>query len=158
MFKNSIHRIIVAFLVLNINVALIANTTLKPRYDSISCDMIVDINSPCNKGSEPFFKFLCKFRDNEDFRNQRLNLTEEELEALPIDEQFEIFEENWVLIDDDGEPSYIPISASWFNVSANVVYYADGESNENQLITVAQIYKFERVEGKWYLTQLLETE
>ncbi len=141
-------------------------TDFYPRFDDESNRMIVDTKSVCNIGKEPFFKFLCKFREDDLFRQQRTELTGKSMfgliaineEDLSDNEFFEIFEEQWILIDEDGEPEYYPLTASWFDVSGDRVCYAKGVTCEDMSIEIDFVYIFERIDDKWYLVAYLGPE
>lgn len=141
-------------------------TDFNPRFDDESNRKIVDAKSACNIGKEPFFKFLCKFREDDLFRQQRTELSEESMfgliaineEDLSDDELFEIFEEQWIIIEEEGEPEYYPLTASWFDVSGDRVCYAEGMTCEDMSIEIDFVYIFERIDDKWYLVAYLGTE
>ena len=54
-----------------------AQVELNPRFDEQSNAAIGEANSSRNVVSEPFFKFICSFRDDEDFRNERIKINVE---------------------------------------------------------------------------------
>lgn len=41
------------------------------KYDAKSNKMVQNVKSSCNQGSEPFYKFLKKFKSSESFRKSR---------------------------------------------------------------------------------------
>ena len=159
-------KLLLLTVVLSVAPTLFAQETLEfnPRFDDDSNREIVNPNALCNKGEEPFFVFLSQFREDESFRQLRCDLTDEtygdlvaiDKEDLPEDEMFEIFEEQWLLVDEEGTPTYIPLTASWFDVEEDRVCFAEGEACEDMSIIVEFVYIFERIDGKWYLTSYLE--
>lgn len=137
---------------------------INPRFEATSNEAVVDVNSSCNKGAEPFWEFIISFVNDEDFRASRIALTPNDLgdfvameaEDVPENETFEFFEESWLLVEEEGAPSFTCLSASWFDVAANKVCYARGEACEDLTIDATNIYIFTRVNGKWHLTNYLE--
>ena len=142
-----------------------AQVELNPRFDAQSNGAIGDVNSDCNVVSEPFFKFICLFRDDEDFRNERININidfeVEDYETMgaddvPEENSFEFYEEAYNIDIEDDAPTYSSFSASWFDVTGNRAFYARGEACEDGSIEAEVIYIFEYKNGKWFLTNYLE--
>ena len=143
----------------------LAQVGLNPRFDEQSNAAIGEANSSCNVVSEPFYKFICSFRDDEDFRNERININVnyevEDYETMgaddvPDENSFEFFEEAYNIDIDNDAPTYLVYSASWFDVTGNRVCYARGEACDDGTIDAEVIYIFEFKAGKWYLTSYLE--
>lgn len=142
-----------------------AQVELNPRFDEQSNSAIGEANSSCNVVSEPFFKFICSFRDDEDFRNERIKINVEyEVEDyetmgaddVPEENSFEFFEEAYNIDIENDAPTYLVYSASWFDVTSKRVCYARGEACDDGTIDAEVIYIFEFNAGKWYLTSYLE--
>lgn len=144
------------------------NSDLEPRFDETSNSAIGNPNSACNSVSEPFYKFICSFRDDDDFRAERIDLNDNiyiedfftyaDAEDLSIDDNFAFYEDSWVIdIDEEtSEPVFSSYSASWFNVGKNKVCYARGEACDDGSIDAVVIYVFEFKGDKWYLINYFE--
>ena len=160
---KKIGLLLVLFVMSTVSATIVAQD-IDSRFDAVSNGAIGDVNSSCNKVLEPFYKFICSFRDDEEFRAERINLNVLELEgyvskdnAEDVSEgSFEFYEEAWYLDIEDGMPSYTSFSASWFDVSGNKACYARGEACEDGSIEAEVIYIFECIDGKWFLTSYLE--
>ncbi len=116
---------------------------LPQSYLSAQCKLVVSPTSECNKGEEPFSKFLAKFNTSKKFRQERVRITSNTLE----------FQNEGPMLGNyvNALPDYnaIPLKAvnrrtgfkTWFNVSADMVcYYFPGG-----------YICFERVDGLWYV-------
>lgn len=138
---------------------------LDPRFDAASNGAVGNPTSLCNSVSEPFYQFICSFRDDEDFRAERIDLDADfeiedyvtmEATDVPEDNSFEFYEEAWYIDVEDDNPTYTSFSASWFDASRSRVCYARGEGCEDGSIEAEVIYIFEFKNGQWFLTSYLE--
>jgi len=124
-------------------------------YDSKACRAVASRSSECNKGKEPFYKFLAKFNISRIFRMSRTKLDENSTYYGPY----------WGAWDSNSICPYLPSYESGFvsntvstfrNVSADSVEY---ESNHiidysttlfesDWLVSIT----FQRIDDKWYCT------
>ncbi len=120
----------------------------KAKYDAKSNRMVQNVKSSCNQGSEPFYKFLKKFKSSESFRKSRCKIDYELFEYICADFKICKLKREW----NSEIDCYIETTSSFYNVSKNVVcYYSSSDSCEDGGET---FYKFKRINGKWYLTNL----
>lgn len=146
---------------LTISISTVASnidySQINPRFDEKSNAMILDVNAPCNQGGEPLYEFLwmtnnCdstfikeRFKPDPYFFGEYYNDIEP---SLPT--SFNVTQSDMHLCLYDDEPYWIECSASWFDVTANMAFYACGEACEDGSISIGCLYVFKRIDGKWY--------
>ena len=134
-------------------------------YDAKACSMVANKNSACNQGSEPFYVFIKKFKTNKKFMKSRVKSCKKKnfkhfilVEGI-IDGYDDFFHEfkaykykkEWRKSDRFEAGGYnATSSATWEDVSKNMVKYVFDEDNE--ICGWGFWYIFERINGKWYLT------
>lgn len=131
-------KLFLTLLVMTLSFTAVAQSSF---YDANACAKVTNKKSACNQGTEPFYKFIAKFQANASFRAQR---TYEYVEAGVPNGGFKVYRSkaNYTY-------GYKCIErATWHDVSKNKVCYSwaiDGRMDAT--------YTFERVNGKWYLTE-----
>lgn len=122
-------------------------------YDSQACDLVGDITSPCNTGSEPFYQFISEFSSNQSFRESRVKFDAdcdfaEDFEAsYNID--FSVYELSRII---EANPAGYAFSlATWQNVTKNTVTHFSAGCAANGAFCWGVTYDFRRINGKWYL-------
>lgn len=125
------------------------------KYQPSTTKIIVTRTSPCNQGDEAFMDFIPKFRTNKAFRNSRIRIAaEDEISKMSAD----CFE-NWHIIKagkgvSDGARYY----GTWFNISADQVCFAYGDSPVDPNAPwggSGAYFRFQRIDGQWYLTSVM---
>jgi len=133
-------------------------------YDSKACRAVASRSSACNKGKEPFYKFLAKFNTSRIFRMSRTKLDET---SMLVRSAWGLWDENEYY--DSGyegrispdllifEPGFYDTCVCTFkNVTADSVEFGEYDLPEpfdggfgGGWSTHA---KFQRIDGKWYCT------
>lgn len=127
--------------------------TYNAKYDAKSNRKVKNVKSSCNQGNEPFYKFLKKFKSSESFRKSRCKVLDD-IFVANIDDFCENFTEEFrphkLERKKLQEDCYLETTASFYDVSKNVVcFFSTGEDCESG---GSSLYKFKRINGKWYLT------
>lgn len=128
--------------------------TNNARYNAKSNRLVQNVKSSCNQGSEPFYKFLKKFKSSESFRKSRCKVSDNFIADVDcFCENFtEEFKPHKLKRKKLQEDCYLETTASFYNVSKNVVcFFLTGENCESG---GSSYYRFKRINGKWYLTDL----
>lgn len=107
-------------------------------------------SAQCNKGPEAFKTFIAKFSTDEDFMNSRINLEYEakrtEFAELFVPSNFTAKEP----FAKDGDMYY----QSWGELQYQKTYLDCGWVDSY----VTHTFKFERINGKWYLRDIIADE
>lgn len=128
------------------------------KYNSATTQVIITRTSPCNQGQEAFMDFIPRFRTDKAFRKSRGMFTPDDEMAQTIFDNFD----NWSIIKagkgvnkKEGYRYY----GTWFSVSENMVCFQREElpaSPDQDLWGGSGSYfRFQRVNGKWYLTGIV---
>lgn len=115
-------------------------------YDANACAKVTNKKSACNQGTEPFYKFIAKFQSRASFREQRLG-EYVEADMVPKYFKFKVYRSKNVNI----SGSRFKECATWSDVSKNSVTYIVGFYLGSH---ATEYYTFERIDGKWYLTEI----
>lgn len=140
------------------------------EFDFKSCDAAYATNSECNQGDEPFYKFLAKFKSKKSFRKSRVKINKEDpLSQYAYDMQSvvanclkEPLAENflkWVKNDTVSEGGYfVYSSAYWYGASENAIYFRYDVDTYHELYGSGwnMWCEFKRINGKWYLTRVVD--
>ena len=153
-------RKIAVFLgIIMMSLSLFANeewySNLNPRFDEKSNAMILDVNSPCNQGGEPFYEFLGRFDDSafvkERFRLPSIDSKENKVEEEPwLPGELTITRSEWCIMYTEEFPFWQEYAASWFDVTADRVCHIYGEPMPDGSIIVGSLCVFKRIDGTWY--------
>lgn len=114
---------------------------------------IITRTSPCNQGDEAFMDFIPKFRTDKAFRNSRIKTDED-------DDSAEMFE-NWKIIKGGkgvDRREGLKYYGTWYNVSADEVcfqYFDEPTVPNSPWGGSCLMARFQRIGGKWYLTDLM---
>ncbi|MCM1152877.1 MAG: hypothetical protein NC328_04410 [Muribaculum sp.] len=120
------------------------------KYLQSATQQIVNRESVCNQGDEAFMDFIPKFRSDTSFRKSRTKFNTEEFEFMPM--WFESLRE-W-----NNGNGYALFKAkktknlfcTWHSVSANEVCFEMQE--ETEWSGSSMHARFQRIDGKWYIT------
>ncbi len=126
------------------------------KYVKSNTQIIISRRSPCNQGEEAFMDFIPKFRTDKAFRDSRARLDGEyklsEFNSLA----------NWyggyAILRASRKNSRCDKSyGTWYNISENEVcfHYSDvfpcGDVDGGSALWT----RFQRIDGKWYITDIL---
>lgn len=140
------------------------------KFDFESCSAVYDKNSECNQGDEPFSEFISKFKSKKSFRksrvfidkNQPLSQYAYEMQSVVANCLKEPISENslkWIKDKTDSSGGYfISTSAYWYGVSKNTIYFRYDIDNSHEVYGSGwnMWCEFKRIEGKWYLTRVVD--
>lgn len=129
-------------------------------FDRNECKKALSNASECNKGAEPFKVFIKKLVSDKAFQDERIKLARDEESrfsaiSFAYDRKgtlsFETFEQK-----NDTEEGF----ATWYGVSADRVcymwnseYFEKNDDGEKEYMGGSSMFVFfERIDGKWYLT------
>lgn len=119
------------------------------RYLPQMTRAVTGADSPCNTGGEAFRDFIPAFRKDKAFRNSRIRIDEESEFILQYID-FSVLKA--VKKNTRCDKSY----GTWYNVSANEVCFRftdDMPCSEAGGGTF--LARFQRIDGKWYLTDIM---
>ncbi|MDE6553172.1 MAG: hypothetical protein K2K98_09490 [Muribaculaceae bacterium] len=121
------------------------------KYLPAMTKIIISADSPCNIDGEAFKDFIPRFRKDKAFRDSRLKLSSE-MENTSME-----WFDNFAILKASSKNTRCDKSfGTWFNVSADEVCFqyndvilcnGDGGGSVNA--------RFQRIDGKWYLTGLM---
>lgn len=129
------------------------------RMLTTECAKVTSATSQCNTGTEPFSQFLLKFKTDRAFRHSRINVAEEYGNPEWMAENSNMIKE-WT--DSFKFPVYQRKTkcnksyATWYGVEKDIVYYVENEVRpcaDECGSTVLIIFR--RIDGKWYLTNMM---
>lgn len=124
------------------------------KYLPKATQEIVNRESPCNQGEEAFMDFIPKFRTDKAFRNSRAKFAEDdEMGKMSLE----------MLGDWNNGNGYALLKAkntkrmycTWYNVSANEVCLKMEEFGYGEWGGSSMFARFQRIDGKWYMTGLM---
>lgn len=124
------------------------------KYQPANTTIIVTRTSPCNQGEEAFMDFIPKFRTDKAFRNQRIRMAADDEMGKMIAKGFD----NWSCVKagkkvnrQEGWKSV----GTWYDVSADQVCFRSDEYPTDPNAEwggSTAMFRFQRINGKWYLT------
>lgn len=122
-------------------------------YDPSATKIIITRTSPCNQGGEAFMDFIPKFRKKKTFRDKRIVAVTEDGISIISSYWFS----DWHIIKAGKKIiSGVEYYGSWFNISADQVCFIYSMTPVNPIEGdwggSSIFFRFERIEGKWYLT------
>lgn len=127
------------------------------KYLPATTRTIITSTSACNQGSEAFMNFIPKFRTDKKFRNSRIRLAaDDEMGASSVE-----FFENWQIIKAGkgvNRREGYRYFGTWYSVTAdNVCFeYQDYPTDPNaEWGGSSAQFRFQRIDGKWYLTGIM---
>lgn len=136
-------KLFFTLLVMTLSFTAVAQSSF---YDANACAKVTNKKSACNQGTEPFYKFIAKFQSSASFREQRLG-EYVEADMVPNNFKFKVYRSKNVNI----SGSRFKECATWRDVSKNSVTYIVGFYSGSH---ATEYYTFERIDGKWYLTEI----
>lgn len=145
-----IKKLLLVLVAMFVSVAAYADSwtdSIPETYQAKDCQMVASASSACNQGAEPFSKFLRRFNMSSSYRESRVLVTDNTSEyskniQVLITRVNLLKDTNILPLRDVNSKSRL---ATWFNVSADMVCY---------LNRIGCLICFERVEGKWYVTDV----
>lgn len=125
------------------------------KYLPSMTKVVVNRTSPCNQGEEAFMDFIPRFRKDKAFRNSRINLTGDNEMAKSLVDCFD----NWSIMKaGKGIMQDSRYYATWYNVSADEVLFQYGDEPVDPYAEWGGsnlMARFQRIDGKWYLTDMV---
>lgn len=126
---------------------------MKDSYDKQACAAVYSPTSACNKGAEPFSKFITKFCKSRDFRKSRITAEEYIVEVFTNPDYTKSSSSMFSVCRPTKKNGYW--LRTWQHVSANSVWYVAGYMPpfQDDDTGITATYHFVRKDGKWYLTE-----
>lgn len=131
-------------------------------YSAKECRKVTNPKSACNQGAEPFYKFIKKFKTNSAFRKSRYkdsSLYNNGFDEIIVQSLNTAIgsTRKWVKDTSDSRGGYYSsYYAYWYGITKNTVCFrldVDCGHEDGGGFDFACL--FERINGKWYLTQNL---
>ncbi len=122
------------------------------RYIASNTKIIISRESPCNQGEEAFMDFIPKWRTNKAFRNSRVRFNDDmSKSSFEFLDNFNLFKAS-PMKRKGGWISY----TTWFGISKDQVCVKFSESCDDETCDGGSdiMARFQRIGGKWYLTDL----
>lgn len=140
------------------------------ELDFQSCVAVYATNSECNQGAEPFYEFISKFKSKKSFRKSRVYINKEDplseyaydMQSVVVKYLNEPISENmlkWVKDDTDPRGGYfVYTTAYWYGASENAIYFRYDVDNDHEEDGSGwnMWCEFKRIDGKWYLTRVVD--
>lgn len=129
--------------------------TSPSEYQPAATQQIINRKSPCNQGEEAFMDFIPKFRTDKKFRDSRMKFEENEESNMMMMEALQDWNtgNGFALFKAKKGKDYY---CTWYNVSADQVCFRMEETEEDEYGGGSAIMaRFQRIDGKWYITGLL---
>lgn len=116
---------------------------------------IISRKTPCNQGPEAFMDFIPKFRKNATFRKSRIAIPAED----EIGNSSAAFFGAWEIIKaEKGIENGAQFFGTWYDVRPDSVCFHFEEWNidpETDWGGSSGFFRFQRIDGKWYLTGIM---
>lgn len=114
---------------------------------------VVSRTSACNQGEEAFMDFIPKFRTDKSFRDTRVKFDkEDQMSEL----SFKYFDNFAILKASKKNTRCDKSYGTWYNVSANEVCFRyDDVLLCSEAGGGSVSARFQRIDGKWYITALM---
>lgn len=121
------------------------------KYDPATTKIIISATSPCNTDGEAFKDFIPRFRTDAKFRNERMRVTSEIAKSIASGW------DGWKLIKACNRGTRRAGEfGTWYNVSADTVCFHSSEWNDTgDWGGSDSFFKFNRIDGKWYCTDIM---
>lgn len=126
------------------------------KYQPANTTIIVTRTSPCNQGEEAFMDFIPKFRTDKAFRNQRIKVDPEDYISNSLAEGLD--NDTWSKVKAgkkvnkrEGWKSM----GTWYDITADKVCFVLSIEPINLIDEwggSGYWFRFQRINGKWYLT------
>jgi len=125
------------------------------KYLPKATQEIVSRESPCNQGDEAFMDFIPKFRTDKSFRDSRTKFAEDD-EIGPTSLDGLAYWNNgngYVLLKAKNAKNFY---CTWFDVSENEVCFQMEEEGDGEYYGGCGMFaRFQRIDGKWYITNMM---
>lgn len=116
---------------------------------------IISRETPCNQGEEAFMDFIPKFRKDEVFRKSRIAIPKEDEIGSSSAEYFG----GWEIIKaKKGKTTGVQFFGTWYDVKPDNVcfHYEECPTDPNaEWGGSSAFFRFQRIDGKWYLTGIM---
>lgn len=116
---------------------------------------IISRESPCNQGEEAFMDFIPKFRKNATFRKSRIAIHAEDEMGASVAQAYD----SWGIVKAKrGTENGVRFFGTWYNVRPDSVcfHYEEWPTDpDSPWGGSAAFFRFQRINGKWYLTGIM---